>query len=101
MRRSSSVGRIAAIAAVVVALVAVVVIVTSSGSDYTIKAVFQNASQLVPGDEVEVAGISIGTVSDINVTPSGQAQLTLDINNSTYQHLPVGTTATVRASSLS
>jgi phospholipid/cholesterol/gamma-HCH transport system substrate-binding protein len=100
-RRPSAVGRAAAIAAVLIAIVAVVIIVTSGGSEYKIKAVFQNASQVVGGDTVQVSGNSIGTVSDISLTPDGQAQLTLDITDSTYQHLHRGTIATVRASSLS
>ena len=33
------------------------------------------------GDLVEVAGNSVGTVSDIALTPQGQAQLTLQISN--------------------
>jgi phospholipid/cholesterol/gamma-HCH transport system substrate-binding protein len=95
------IGRIAAVAAVVVALVAVVVIVLSGGSSYQVKAIFQNASQIVTGDQVEVAGNPIGTVSDISLTPRGQAQLTLVIDNSTYRPLREGTEATVRQTSLS
>ena len=65
MRNSSVIGRVAAGAAVVVVLVAVAVILLGSGSSYKVNAVFQNASQIVSGDLVEVSGNSIGTVSDI------------------------------------
>jgi phospholipid/cholesterol/gamma-HCH transport system substrate-binding protein len=95
------IGRAAAIAAVAVAIVAVVVIVLSGGSSYEVKAVFQNASQIVSGDLVQVAGNNIGTVSNISLTPNGQAELTLSINNSSYTPLRQGTTAVVRESSLS
>ncbi len=81
MRNSSVIGRVAAVAAVVIALAAVAVILLSSGSTYKVRAVFQNASQIVPGDLVEVSGNSIGTVSDISLTPDGQAQLTLKIDS--------------------
>ena len=101
VRNSSVIGRVAAIAAVAIAIVAVVVIVLSGGSDYKVKAVFQNASQIVNGDLVQVAGNPIGTVSDIALTPDGQAQLTLDITDKTYDPLHVGTIATVRQASLS
>ena len=101
MRNSTVIGRVAAVAAVVVALVAVVVIVLSSGGGYRIKATFVNASQIVTGDQVEVAGHPIGSVSDISLTPNGQAQLTLTINDSAYQPLRQGTQATVRQTSLS
>jgi phospholipid/cholesterol/gamma-HCH transport system substrate-binding protein len=95
------IGRIAAFAAVAIAIVAVGVILLGGGSSYKVKAIFQNASQIVSGDQVKVAGNPIGTVSDIALTPDGLAQLTLDISDSSYQNLPRGTIATVRQSSLS
>ena len=101
MRNSSVIGRAAAVAAVAVALVAVAIIVLSSGSSYQVRAVFQNASQIVSGDLVEVSGISIGTVSNIALTPSGEAQLTLNITNHAYSPLHQGTQATIRELSLS
>ncbi len=101
VRNSSVIGRVAAVAAIAVALVAVVVILLSSGSSYQVRAVFANASQIVSGDLVEVSGTQIGTVSDIALTPDGQAQLTLSISNGAYSPLRQGTTATVRELSLS
>ena len=101
MRNSSLIGRVAAFAAVAIAIVAVVVILLSGGSSYQVKAIFTNASQLVPGDQVQVAGNPVGSVSKITLTPSGQAELTLTIDSSTYQPLHQGTDATVRLTSLS
>jgi phospholipid/cholesterol/gamma-HCH transport system substrate-binding protein len=100
VRNSSVIGRIAAVAAVAVALIAVVVILLSGGSTYQVRATFENASQIVTGDLVEVSGLQIGTVSNIALTPQGQAQLTLDITNKAYDPLPQGTKATVRETSL-
>jgi phospholipid/cholesterol/gamma-HCH transport system substrate-binding protein len=101
VRNSSVIGRIAALTAVGIAVLAVVLIVFSGGSSYQVKAIFTNASQLVSGDQVEVAGNSIGSVSNIALTPNGQAELTLSINDSNYQPLRQGTLATVRLTSLS
>jgi len=101
VRNSTVIGRAAAVAAVVIALVAVLVIVLSGGSSYQVKAIFQDASQIVSGDQVEVAGNPVGSVSDISLTPDGQAQLTLDINDQTYSPLRQGTEATIREASLS
>ena len=101
VRNSSFIGRVAALAAVAIAIVAVVVILLSGGSSYQVKAIFTNASQLVPGDQVQVAGNPVGSVSKITLTPSGQAELTLTIDSSTYQPLHQGTDATVRLTSLS
>jgi phospholipid/cholesterol/gamma-HCH transport system substrate-binding protein len=101
VQNSTVIGRVAAGATVVVALVAVAVIVLSSGSSYQVKAIFINASQIVGGDQVEVAGNPVGSVSNISLTPQGQAQLTLEIDNSSYKPLRQGTEATVRQASLS
>ena len=95
------IGRVVAVAAVAIVIVAVVVIVLGGGGrTYQVHAIFQNASQIVSGDLVQVSGNEIGTVSNISLTPGGEADLTLSITNSTYQPLYRGTLATVRAVSL-
>ncbi len=91
----------AAIAAVALAIVVVAVIVLEGGSSYKVNAIFQNASQIVNGDLVEVSGNNVGTVSNISLTPNGQAKLTLSINDATFDPLRRGTIATVREVSLS
>lgn len=95
------IGRVAALAALVIAIVAVAIILTSGGATYQVKAIFQNASQLVTGDQVVVSGNSIGQVSKIELTPNGEAELTLSINDSLYKPLRRGTTAIIRLASLS
>jgi phospholipid/cholesterol/gamma-HCH transport system substrate-binding protein len=101
-RNASAVGRVAAIAAIALAIVVVAIILLGGGSkSYKIYAIFQNASQVVPGDQVLVAGTPIGTVTDTEVTPDGQARLTLDLSGGSYEPLHQGTLATARASSLS
>ncbi|MBV9335435.1 MAG: MCE family protein [Solirubrobacterales bacterium] len=84
-----------------VAVVVVAVIVLSGGGGYHVEALFQNASQIVTGDQVEVAGNSVGSVSGIAITRDGLAQLTLDISDPNYRPLRQGTEATVRLVSLS
>lgn len=101
MRNSSVIGRIAAVGAVAIAVVVVAFILLSGGPGYQVKAIFSDASQLVTGDQVEVAGNTVGSVSNITLTPNGEAQLTLSINNSSYTPLHQGTEATVRLASLS
>jgi phospholipid/cholesterol/gamma-HCH transport system substrate-binding protein len=101
VRNSSVIGRVAALAALAIAVIAVAVILLSGGSSYTVQAVFSNASQIVTGDQVEVAGNSIGSVSKISLTPDGQARLTLTISQQNYDPLRQGTQATIRETSLS
>jgi phospholipid/cholesterol/gamma-HCH transport system substrate-binding protein len=101
VRNSSVIGRVAAVAALAIALIAVAVILFSGGTSYQVRAVFTNASQIVQGDLVEVAGNPVGTVSHLALTPSGQAELTLTINTSQYSTLHQGTQAVIRELSLS
>ena len=73
MRNVSGVGRTAAIAAVVIAGIAVAVIVLrGSGSNYTVKADFQNASQLVKGNLVQVVR-SPGRQGHLDLADPGRA----------------------------
>jgi phospholipid/cholesterol/gamma-HCH transport system substrate-binding protein len=100
--QSRTIGRILALIAVVVAVGAVaVVLFGSGGTDYTIHARFQTASQLVKGNLVQVAGVPIGTVKKLDLTPDGQADVTLHITDGDFAPLRKGTLATVRQSSLS
>lgn len=101
MRNPSLIGRVAALAALVIAVVAVAIILLSGGSTYQVRAIFDNASQIVSGDQVQVAGDPIGSVSKISLTPDGEAELTLNISNSQFVPLRRGTTAVIRLASLS
>src|SRR4051812_11819623 len=98
---TSAVGRIAAIAALVGAVVVVLLLVLGGGSSYTVTAEFENASQLVTGNNVDVAGVPVGSVKQISLSDDGQALVELEISDSAYAPLPEGTHATGRSQSLS
>ena len=100
LTRSSTVGRIAAIVALAVAAVAVALLLLRGGSTYQITAEFQNASQLVPGSQVVVAGVPTGSVKDIALGDHGQALVSFTVSDP-YVPLREGTTATIRSYSLS
>jgi phospholipid/cholesterol/gamma-HCH transport system substrate-binding protein len=100
VRNTSLIGRLAALLALAIAIVGVVLVVFNGGSSYHVYAIFQDASQLVNGDQVDVAQAPIGTISNITLTPNGLAKIELDISNSSYQPLRQGTIATVRVPSL-
>jgi phospholipid/cholesterol/gamma-HCH transport system substrate-binding protein len=93
--------RAAALAAVVVvAIVVAILLLRSPGGDYQVKARFQNAAQLVKGNLVQTGGAAIGKVKTIDLTPDGQAEVTMQIK-SDYAPLRRGTLATIRQASLS
>jgi phospholipid/cholesterol/gamma-HCH transport system substrate-binding protein len=101
MRQSRVMVRSAALGAVVLAALVLLIVVLSSGSDsYTYKAIFQNASQLVTGDLVQTAGVKVGSVDKITLTPNGQAEVQMTVDKP-YAPLRYGTQAIVRQASLS
>ncbi len=100
MSSSSLNGRIAALIALVIAVLAVVVLMGNGGSSYEVTAEFENAGQLVKGNEVVVGGTAAGTVKEIQLGPEGEALVTFSIDDD-YAPLRRGTIATVRSPSLS
>jgi len=80
--------------------VLVLVLLLGGGSPYTVKLHLQNASQLVKGNLVQVAGAKVGTVKSIKLTDDGQAEVRIEVNGD-YSPLHEGTKAIVRQASLS
>jgi phospholipid/cholesterol/gamma-HCH transport system substrate-binding protein len=101
MRTVSGIGRVAAIAAVVAAAILVgFIIFGGAGGGYTVKAYFENGNQLVKGNQVELNGTPIGSVKNLDITPNGQAVVTLKVQGK-YAPLPAGVHATIRQASQS
>ena len=100
MPTSSAVGRIAAIVALVGAAIVVLMLVLGGGGAYTVTGKFENASQLVPGNTVNVAGVAAGSVKEITLADDGQALVKMEISDE-YAPLRQGTHATIRSQSLS
>src|SRR6266498_3131828 len=90
----------AALAALVVAVVVVAVLLLRGDSGTTYKLRFQNAGQLVKDDDVQVGGRRIGSVRDVALTDDNQAEITITVQDG-YAPLHEGTTALIRATSLS
>jgi virulence factor Mce-like protein len=51
---------------------------------YYVRAVFDNASTLVPGEDVKVAGVPVGVISDLDVTADKKAAVTLRIDDGDF-----------------
>jgi phospholipid/cholesterol/gamma-HCH transport system substrate-binding protein len=93
------VARAAAVGAILLALVVVAYVIFTSGSVYTLRANFQNASGLVSGDNVLIGPSTVGTVSSITLTRDGLAQVRLSLHN--VARLRQGTVARIYEDSLS
>jgi phospholipid/cholesterol/gamma-HCH transport system substrate-binding protein len=90
------------LAAIAFFAIAAVVVFTLLGSAdrYEVTAHFENAAQVVEGNEVTAGGTRIGTVDSVELGDNGEALVTFHVDES-HAPLPEGTTATVRSFSLS
>jgi phospholipid/cholesterol/gamma-HCH transport system substrate-binding protein len=86
-------GTIAVIAVAAVALF-------GSARTYSVSARFVNAGQLVKGNPVHTGGVPIGSVAGIEITPDGQADVELEIEDD-FAPLRQGTRARIKQLSLS
>lgn len=99
-RRASARVRYAAAGAVVAAVLVVAVLLATSGSTYTVRADFQDASGLVNGNQVLIGPATVGSVQSIGLTPNGLAQVTMSVDSDAAP-LHQGTVARIRQNSLS
>jgi phospholipid/cholesterol/gamma-HCH transport system substrate-binding protein len=93
-------GRIAAFGALVVVVVLVLVLVLGSGGGATYYLNFAEAGQLVRGDQVQVGGVPVGTINDIELLHNYRVRIKVHIESSLVP-LHEGTTAEIRVPSLS
>jgi phospholipid/cholesterol/gamma-HCH transport system substrate-binding protein len=78
-----------ATSAVVTAVLVVIMGNFALGDTETYSAVFANASQLQPGDDVRVAGVSVGQVDEVELEDRTQARVTFSVADD----LPLTTTS--------
>jgi phospholipid/cholesterol/gamma-HCH transport system substrate-binding protein len=83
--------------ALVIAIIAYILLAGGGGASYQL--LFANASQLVRGDQVQVGGVPVGSVTDISLTRDNKARVTISVNSSLVP-LHEGTTAQIRVPSL-
>jgi phospholipid/cholesterol/gamma-HCH transport system substrate-binding protein len=74
--------RVLAVAAVVLAASTLAVFATGSGDGgaYRVRAIFMNAFSVIPGEDVKVAGVKVGKVEALDVTPDHRAAVVLRID---------------------
>ncbi len=84
--------------ALLILIVAYLVFGGKGGASYHL--VFAEADQLVRGDQVQVGGVPVGSVTDISLRKDYKADVTIHVDGS-LTPLHAGTTAQVRTPSLS
>jgi ABC-type transporter Mla subunit MlaD len=95
--------RAAVVALLIAAAVAVVVVVFRAGDEgdeYKVRAIFDNAGFVIPGEDVKVAGVRVGSIDSIDVTDDNKAAVVLDIEDPGYQDFRQDAGCIVRPQSL-
>ena len=95
--RGTTPARIAAIAALAAVVIVLAIVLFTGGGGHKYTFMFQNAGQLVNDNQVMVGGSPVGTVSGIDLSPDNLAEVHVEVE----QELHEGTTAVIRATSLS
>jgi phospholipid/cholesterol/gamma-HCH transport system substrate-binding protein len=94
-----TIARGAAIGSLLAAIVAVGVLMFGAGGGTTYNVRLQNASQLVKGNQVQVAGNRVGKITDIKLSDDNRADIAIKVDDD-FAPLHEGTKAIVRVVSL-
>jgi phospholipid/cholesterol/gamma-HCH transport system substrate-binding protein len=96
----SRIGRIIVLGALGVIVLVIALLVFGGGGGASYQLIFGEAGQLVKGDQVQVGGVPVGSVTNIQLTNDFKAKVTIHVNSG-LTPLHEGTTAQVRVPSLS
>jgi phospholipid/cholesterol/gamma-HCH transport system substrate-binding protein len=96
--------RVAAVALLILAAAAFALVglgaADDRGGDYKVRAIFDNAGFVIPGEDVKVAGVRVGSIDSIDVTDDFKAAVVLDITDPGYQDFRQDASCIVRPQSL-
>lgn len=95
-----TIARALAAALLAAALLAGALLLGAGGDGERYRLIFENAGQLVEGNEVQVGGRVAGSVEAIELTGDNQAEVTIEVDGELVP-LHRGTAAVIRATSLS
>lgn len=85
------------------ALVLVVVLATSAGGSsggYEVRAIFDNAGNVIAGEDVKIDGVKVGSVQSVTPTPQGKAAVVIGISNPGFQNFRTDASCQVRPQAL-
>jgi ABC-type transporter Mla subunit MlaD len=98
--------RLVAIVVLVAAVGVVAVLGTGAGGGggdgggYRVRAIFQNAFSVIPGEDVKVAGVKVGSIDALDVTADHKAAVVLKIDDAGFQDFRSDAVCTIRPQSL-
>jgi phospholipid/cholesterol/gamma-HCH transport system substrate-binding protein len=103
--RRKTVGRkgIAATIAAAACLGVLIVLATSAGGSngqYRVRAIFDSAGNIIPGEDVKIDGVKVGTVGSVTPTPQAKAAVVLEISNPGFKDFRADASCEVRPQAL-
>jgi len=100
-RRRGTVIAVGALCAV--ALIVAVLVATSAGSSgggYSVRAIFDDAANIIPGEDVKIDGVKVGVVGAVTPTPSQKAAVVLHIESAGFQNFRTDASCTIEPEAL-
>jgi virulence factor Mce-like protein len=96
--------RVLAIGSVLIAASVLAVFATGAAAPppdtYRVRAIFENAFSVIPGEDVKVAGVKVGKVDDLDVTRDQKAAVVLRIDRPGFKDFRRDAECTIRPQSL-
>ena len=95
--------RVLAIAGVLVAASALMLFATGAsdgGGGYRVRAIFMSAFSVIPGEDVKIAGVKVGKIESLDVTPDHKAAVVLRIDRPGFDDFRADAECTIRPQSL-
>ena len=89
---------VGALAVVLVALLAISA--GKSKGTYEVRAIFDDAGNIIPGENVKIDGVKVGTVGDVVPTPQAKAAVVLRIDNKGFADFRADASCTIRPQAL-
>ena len=106
--REHPAGAVRRLAFIITAIVAAVVAATALAAGqsqgprgpYLVRAVFDDAAFAVSGEDVRIAGATVGSIQSLDVTPAKKAAVTLAITDNRFRPFHANATCAIRPQSL-
>src|SRR5260370_17574721 len=84
-------------------IVALVVLATSAGGgngSYRVRAIFDDAGNIIAGEDVKIDGVKVGAVGSVTPTPQAKAAVVLHIEKAGFKDFRTDASCTVRPHAL-
>lgn len=72
----------------------------SGGGGYAVRAIFDDAANIIPGEDVKIQGVKAGVVGTVTPTPTQKAAVVLDIKTAGFQDFRRDASCTIEPEAL-